>query len=691
MLKKIITYFLILAVIAPIFASVVPFGVTARVAYAESGKGEIETPCGWTLGIAKGTVGSCIAFSLVWLFYEFGMHISVWITGFVSDLFNASIQFSLTGTSFDAEKNIMIKDGWTMVRDLFNLVFIFILLYAAIATILQYGNMDIKKILPGLIVAALLVNFSLMISKVVIDASHVFAWEFYNQIDSTKGGLFKPIKGSAEVVGNFEKKDLAGVFLAGFNPQRLLLGTPLSSTTTSGVETRSTWSGLMEYAGKGSEGFLGQLWKIVIIIGSTISLALFASFILLAGAIMFIIRVVILWILMIFSPLAFLGMILPSMKSYSTMWWKNLIDQSFFAPAFLFMFMLATKFVNANLMDSILKTTPNDNSMVVVGLNMGNTLVVFFNFIVIATLLSACLIVAKKMGGKSAEYGMKWAHKGKDLALGGANKMLWKPSRLGLRYGGGLAGDSNWWNKSFGRVPGGGILGRKLGAMKKADEDKTRKAGEKYAGTLSGAGRASLNEEKNKREWFGSRFVYGAGVFEKTREGYGNVIAKKKEADKEKELYHESWAYLLGDLKHGETYSDEEKKYKRKNIKERIEKGELGKMEEEADIKQKERQEAKEKAKEENELKIKENEREIRMLEAQQAELYKDGKHSAEKEYRINDLDKSISALSKLNAGMIVVEKALERHEKRTESYRVRQESKSKPVEEKKLESKKIK
>ena len=214
------------------------------------------------------------------------------------------------------------------------------------------------------------------------------------------------------------------------------------------------------------------------IIGSTISLALFASFILLAGAIMFIIRVVILWILMIFSPLAFLGMILPSMKSYSAMWWKNLIDQAFFAPAFMFMFMLATKFVNANLMDSILKITLNDNSMVVVGLNMGTPLVVFFNFIVIATLLLACLVVAKKMGGKSAEYGMKWAHKGKDLALGGANKMLWKPSRYGLRYGAGAAGDSNWWKQSFGRIPGGGILGRKFGAMRKVDEDKTRKAGE---------------------------------------------------------------------------------------------------------------------------------------------------------------------------------------------------------------------
>ena len=173
----------------------------------------------------------------------------------------------------------------------------------------------------------------------------------------------------------------------------------------------------------------------------------------------------------------------------------------FFAPAFMFMFMLATKFVNANLMDSILKITPNDNSMVVVGLNMGNTLVVFFNFIVIATLLLACLIVAKKMGGKSAEYGMKWAHKGKDLALGRANKMLWTPARSGLgglRYGGGLAGDSNWFAKSIGRIPGGSILGRKLGSMKKPMKTRRERRRRKYAGTLSSAGLTSLDAEKTR-------------------------------------------------------------------------------------------------------------------------------------------------------------------------------------------------
>ena len=79
---------------------------------------------------------------------------------------------------------------------------------------------------------------------------------------------------------------------------------------------------------------------------------------------------------------------------------------------------------------------------------------------------------------------------------------------MGLRYGGGAAGDSNWFAKSIGRIPGGGILGRKLGAMKKADEDKDRKAAGKYAGTLSKAGIVSLKGEHRRQGFCQEIFIY---------------------------------------------------------------------------------------------------------------------------------------------------------------------------------------
>ncbi|HLD34948.1 MAG TPA: hypothetical protein VJB62_03725, partial [Patescibacteria group bacterium] len=174
MLRKIITYFLILAVVLPIFASAVPFEV--NVSYAQEGEdgttrttitkkgdttttvtektsnnGRINDPCDlWTIA-GNGTVMECLSNTIANFLYDYVLQGAIVIAGLAGNLFNASIQFSLTGDIFDADKNIMIKDGWTMVRDLLNLVFIFILLYAAISTILQYGNMDIKKILPSLI------------------------------------------------------------------------------------------------------------------------------------------------------------------------------------------------------------------------------------------------------------------------------------------------------------------------------------------------------------------------------------------------------------------------------------------------------------------------------------------------------------------------------------------------------------
>ena len=231
--------------------------------------------------------------------------------------------------------------------------------------------------------------------------------------------------------------------------------------------------------------------------------------------------------------------------------------------------------------------------------------------------------------------------------------------------------------------------------MKKADEDKARKAAEKYAGTLSSAGRKSLDIDK-ERGFFG-RLAYGGGVSKATREGYEKVIAKKEEEKKEKELYHESWAYLLGDLKHGEDYSSEEgKKTKGKIIKDmegRIKRGELGTMEEKAEMNQKAREEANEDNKEKNNLEITKKNREIRRLEAEVAEQRKNGEHIAAKltEATIDGLDFEIANLNKVNAEITVVEKSFERHTKKVDSYRVREASKGKPSEEKKEKETKIK
>ena len=574
MLKKIITYFLILAVVLPVFASVVPLGGGLKIAYAQnSSEASISDPCDLGIGRAllrntarytvpgfaiyeyfkdketktpSSSVWDCAAYAISYFLYEVVMQGAIMVAGWASTLFNVSIQFSLTGDVFDAGKNLMIRDGWTMIRDLFNLVFIFVLLYAAIATILQYGNVDIKKLLPGLIVAALLVNFSLMISKVVIDASHIFAWEFYNRIDSTNDGQFPELKNDLNVNGNFQKKNLANVFLAGFNPQSLLTGQTrtIKSVDDKGAEIKTekdvppTWLGVINAANKNGEKLIDTVGRMILIILLETALALFSAFILFIGATMFIARVAILWIVMIFSPIGFLGMVLPSMEKYSKMWWEYLMNQSFFAPAFLFMFFLSTKFVNSNMMKGLLKVEPNGDMKIATGLDGGEIASILLHFGITAILMFGSLYVARLLGGESAEL----AQKGRAFALGGVKHGI---NNRATRWVGGAAfGDREWFAKTIGRIPGGNILGRKLGAMKKADEDKARKVAEKYAGTLSGAGRTSLDKDKERS--FVGRALYGGGLSKPTREGYEKIIEKKKAEEEERGRIADKMIELMG-------------------------------------------------------------------------------------------------------------------------------------------------
>ena len=220
-------------------------------------------------------------------------------------------------------------------------VFIFILLYAAISTILQVGAYQLKNVLAKIIIAALLINFSLMIGKMVIDASHILAWEFYNRIDvndtaneAAKAAkkaveeelaetekLFPEVRGDINVETEegiiFGPRKLSEVFMAGFNPQRLII----ASTGGGNIRKEDVFQGVVNETVQKGESSGATWFQLIIIILLASVLNVIAAFILLAGGIMFIIRIVVLWLVLMFSPVAFLGMIAPNFQKYSSQWW----------------------------------------------------------------------------------------------------------------------------------------------------------------------------------------------------------------------------------------------------------------------------------------------------------------------------------------------------------------------------------
>lgn len=717
MFKKIITYFLILAVVLPIFATIVPFGGGVKTAYAAEDGNEITDPCDFGVGRAmlgavaqvvnivsppSSSMWNCVTYTVAHFLYGVVMQGAIIVAGWASSLFNLSIQFSLTGDVFDAGKNIMIRDGWAMVRDLFNLVFIFILLYAAISTILQYGNMDIKKILPGLIVAALLVNFSLMISKVVIDASHIFAWEFYNQIDSTAGGKYPELKNDINVNGDFQKKNLANVFLAGFNPQSVLTGkiNTVKSIGKDGTEIvtetndESQWQKVVARTLKKDEKFPSTIGRLILIILLETALALFSAFILFAGAAMFIFRIVLLWMVMIFSPIAFLGMILPSMGKYSKMWWDYLINQAFFAPAFLFMFMLSTKFINNDMIGGLLSIEKNGDMSLATGLDGGGITSILLHFSIVAILMGGSLYIAKQMGGKSAELGMAWAHKGKNMALSPGwmlNNRLSNNRLSRYLYGAGadkiLEGKGRISGLLKG-VPGVGIGLRKLGAMKKADEDKTRKSAEKYVGTLSSSGRASL-ERDIKDKGFLKRFMYTGieGAFKPGKEGYEKIIEKKKAegeergriADKMIELMGSKFKEFAGGLKESEA---------KEKIKAILIRGNLEELDKYTEAEDKVVEESRKTELDSKNEEKRNLENDIKRINDKLTEIRKDGKDEKSVMEELMEKQKGLDIKNKEVIGILAKKEHRENIQKGVDKYAGKQASRSGKPEEKKEDKK---
>ena len=148
-----------------------------------------------------------------------------------------------------------------------------------------------------------------------------------------------------------------------------------------------------------------------------------------------------------------------------------------------------------------------------------------------------------------------------------------------MRWGGGGGEDAIL--KGEGRIsgalkaiPGVGIGLRKLGIMKKADEDKARKAAEKYAGTLSKEGRTSLEGDIEGTKGVGGfvkRFAYTGpeGAFKPGKKGYEKIIGRKRWEDEEKAEYHKNLATLSG-LKESDI-KDIIDKGKKKELDEKIE------------------------------------------------------------------------------------------------------------------------
>jgi hypothetical protein len=175
-----------------------------------------------------------------------------------------------------------VSKGWVLVRDVCNMLFVVVLLVIAFGEILRLKSYQLKAMLPKVILAAVLVNFSKLICALIIDAAQVAMMTFVNGYQATAGANI--------VVG------LGLTKLLKFNEQ---------SGTTAGTDM-TPW-----------DITVGIVLAIIMMI-ATLLVVFFIALIL-------VVRIVILWFLIVLSPVAFLSGAVPikAIQSKSSEWWNR--------------------------------------------------------------------------------------------------------------------------------------------------------------------------------------------------------------------------------------------------------------------------------------------------------------------------------------------------------------------------------
>lgn len=188
--------------------------------------------------------------------------------------------------------------GWTQVRDVANLFFVLILLAISLGTILRIESYNFKKMLPKVLIMAVLVNFSRTISGLIIDFSQVIMMTF---------------------AASFAGRDGDGHLVAILNIRSILLsGSQVGTNQVALSPTDLIASGIL-----------------------AVVMLLIAMIVLLVMLVVIIMRIVMLWLLVVLSPLPFILSAFPQGQKYAQQWWQEFTKYIIVGPALAFFIWLA--------------------------------------------------------------------------------------------------------------------------------------------------------------------------------------------------------------------------------------------------------------------------------------------------------------------------------------------------------------
>jgi len=333
--------------------------------------------------LGDNTAGALIL-GVAWLYQQLGI-ILLTAGAYLLDL---SIRVSLgigdisflTGGSLFLSEGV--KQGWSVLRDIANIGFIFALIYIAARTILGLTSGSLGKQVVAVIIGAMFINFSAFLALVVIDTGNGLAVVAYNQITRSGSPQGPTVQDSGLI---------SGAFLQYLNPQALLSQKPGDSNTNAAI---------------------------VALLSGT--LYLFAAYVLLEASFVFIIRTVRLLFSIIVAPLMFVSYAIPGLEGNLKKWFRELLDYSMVAPAYifslLFMLLLLKNFTIGSTATGI--ASVGNLGALADGKDFSVVKMIFL-YILIIVLMNRCLAFARGVSKQISDTATSWAGTTLGLAMGG--------------------------------------------------------------------------------------------------------------------------------------------------------------------------------------------------------------------------------------------------------------------------------
>ena len=228
----------------------------------------------------------------------------------------------------------VIASVWTVCRDVSNIFIIGIFTFIALQIILGIETLSPRKMVARVLLIAVLINFSLLFTRVIIGTSNFVAGKFYCSMALNVGQTTAcgdaPVQLDTFLASGISDNGIGGTFmgLLGLDgilqsPETISKIYQRGAATDNGVISRATF-GFYSVDG----GTMALLYSIT------------ASFLMLSAAVMFaymafllIARTVLFVFLLFSSSLAFAVFLVPkSGEKYWNMWWGSLLQNAVFGP-----------------------------------------------------------------------------------------------------------------------------------------------------------------------------------------------------------------------------------------------------------------------------------------------------------------------------------------------------------------------